>query len=619
MARSLTQGLPISRVEFGVSQAEAAARFTQHQQRTCNWLHAHSVLSRPPNSGASCLVPYYLPFWAFDVTLSAEVSGHIGFKAQAGTGTDMVWKEMEEPLQLSSHTQMQHTLPIMQTYASYTHTREIGEGAKLGAIFTPDDSSGADISSSSGSSSSNPNSSSTSADASSSSTSSSTASSSSSGEVACSFSGDGIQPTAVNGGGEGGIVTLEPPTMRQGIAWQLVYHALVHMFLREAEVAVKKATGAHEVKELHVKIQVHDRKARLLYLPAYVAHYQHGTRHRQGTTGIIVPQMFDALVGGTQNGSSKPADPNGGGEKSGAEPGFPGQAQCCGGSQPHVLHQGAAACGGGVAGAGLLAGELSLLLGAGPLSIIGAAEIATVAFITATLAGLWAQALPQIDRDRIAARQVRADGEFHKIYDAHESRTTAAAALEAAEAEARGLHAGTPKRDVSSDEYTQEPEQRACAEGLWRRQMSRRLERMRYVERRAEERVRRLAEAEVDARREQVFGRSSARRASASHIFGDEPGGGGGVNAAERFPSHRRDFLGYYKLLDIALEGEITSDTIKLAFKSSALKMHPDKFVREPAEEQRLANVRFQKLQIAYDVLRDPEKRSQYDRGQLMT
>lgn len=68
-------------------------------------------------------------------------------------------------------------------------------------------------------------------------------------------------------------------------------------------------------------------------------------------------------------------------------------------------------------------------------------------------------------------------------------------------------------------------------------------------------RVRRLAEAEVDARREQVFGRSSARRASASHIFGDEPGGGGGVNAAERFPSHRRDFLGYYKLLDIALEG----------------------------------------------------------------
>lgn len=52
-----------------------------------------------------------------------------------------------------------------------------------------------------------------------------------------------------------------------------------------------------------------------------------------------------------------------------------------------------------------------------------------------------------------------------------------------------------------------------------------------------------------------MFGRSSARRASASHTFGDEPGGGGGVNAAERFPSHRRDFLGYYKLLDIALEG----------------------------------------------------------------
>ncbi len=36
-----------------------------------------------------------------------------------------------------------------------------------------------------------------------------------------------------------------------------------------------------------------------------------------------------------------------------------------------------------------------------------------------------------------------------------------------------------------------------------------------------------------------------------------------------------------------------------------------------PQEEKR-AHYKFQKLQMAYDVLRDPEKRQSYDRGQLI-
>lgn len=54
-------------------------------------------------------------------------------------------------------------------------------------------------------------------------------------------------------------------------------------------------------------MQVQERHARLVMLPAYVAHYQYGTRIKQGTHGVIVPQMFHAIIGGTKEGESSRA------------------------------------------------------------------------------------------------------------------------------------------------------------------------------------------------------------------------------------------------------------------------------------------------------------------------
>jgi hypothetical protein len=51
-------------------------------------------------------------------------------------------------------------------------------------------------------------------------------------------------------------------------------------------------------------LQFHSRTARLLYLPAYVARYVYGTRYKQGTSGVIVPQIFSALIGGTRDGEA---------------------------------------------------------------------------------------------------------------------------------------------------------------------------------------------------------------------------------------------------------------------------------------------------------------------------
>jgi len=49
-------------------------------------------------------------------------------------------------------------------------------------------------------------------------------------------------------------------------------------------------------------LQIHSRTAELLYLPAYLAEYEYGSRYKRGTSGVTVPQLFQAVVGGTRTG-----------------------------------------------------------------------------------------------------------------------------------------------------------------------------------------------------------------------------------------------------------------------------------------------------------------------------
>ena len=51
---------------------------------------------------------------------------------------------------------------------------------------------------------------------------------------------------------------------------------------------------------------------------------------------------------------------------------------------------------------------------------------------------------------------------------------------------------------------------------------------------------------------------------------------------------------------------------LQAAFRGLALKNHPD---HVPESDRVVASRRFQKLNEAYSVLRDPVKRRQYDRG----
>jgi len=67
------------------------------------------------------------------------------------------------------------------------------------------------------------------------------------------------------------------------------------------------------------------------------------------------------------------------------------------------------------------------------------------------------------------------------------------------------------------------------------------------------------------------------------------------------------EYKDYYRAL--GLEKSATSDEIKKAYRKLARKHHPDVNPNDPEAEER-----FKEINEAYEVLRDPEKRSKYDR-----
>jgi curved DNA-binding protein len=65
------------------------------------------------------------------------------------------------------------------------------------------------------------------------------------------------------------------------------------------------------------------------------------------------------------------------------------------------------------------------------------------------------------------------------------------------------------------------------------------------------------------------------------------------------------DFQDYYKILSVAPDAD--SKTIKTAYRKLARKYHPDVSEHHEAEEK------FKQISEAYEVLKDPQKRAQYD------
>ncbi|MEG1509042.1 MAG: DnaJ domain-containing protein [Clostridia bacterium] len=67
----------------------------------------------------------------------------------------------------------------------------------------------------------------------------------------------------------------------------------------------------------------------------------------------------------------------------------------------------------------------------------------------------------------------------------------------------------------------------------------------------------------------------------------------------------------YYDLLGV--NKNATEQELKTAYRNQAKKYHPDKFSGQPDAEKKQAEDKFKEINHAYDVLSNPEKRSNYD------
>ena len=79
----------------------------------------------------------------------------------------------------------------------------------------------------------------------------------------------------------------------------------------------------------------------------------------------------------------------------------------------------------------------------------------------------------------------------------------------------------------------------------------------------------------------------------------------------------------YYKQLGFDMSVLAPTDAgpsnleVKTAFRKAAMQTHPDKIEAADEALRDVAAEKFKKLQEAYDVLKDPEQRRRYDRGEL--
>lgn len=331
--------------------------------------------------------------------------------------------------------------------------------------------------------------------------------------------------------------------------------ALRNIRRRQIDLAGAKV-GTDNARSLQVHLQVRNRKVELVYLPAYFLDYSHGT-----TINISqerVSEKFQALVAGTEAG------------------GVAGERHF---SPTKVQAATGAIC------SAVFALDFfgSPLLGLSPSSSPEFSLTSTV--VLSALSGVAARRAVNMKRQDV--EQKIADSE-EESYDYNR------------------LHDESIVQRVEENEWTRweesekwrwdQPYRKRWAADLFAKQTRRRKDLKDHLRRLQLQQMKEEEEARRQAARERRYGKRS------------NPAG----------LEYRRgvDFMGFYRLL--GLDDKMASATereVKEAFRKEAMRLHPDRNKGE--QNKKKAEEGFKKIQKAYAVLGDPEKRKLYHKGQI--
>eukprot|EP00884_Botryococcus_braunii_P003386 jgi/Botrbrau1/13048/Bobra.0187s0010.1 len=514
-------------VPFQVSLEEAHRVF--NQWHSSKWLSPGKLLSK----GSGTLIPVLLPFWLFEacrprrVHSNPWVSG--GLCLGCMEGDQLAYRRVPRyPWSMLS----------MQVYASYKYRRDLVKAAQVPGILSRSRQITA--------------------------------------EEAHALMARDVGWASREEQHED--VELDPPTMRQAIAWGFALRAIRRNEAEEASEALLATSGASSVRDVQVRVKTLRRRARLLYLPAYIATYTYGQLFNSHGERERVP--FQALISAL--------DPN----SVAAERHY----------SPQKVQLAAASMMGGLGLVGLAMGVSGLRSWMDLLNVHAAFWV----FIVCSAAGLAARMsaimLREMEEEK---RVVQEDSDFERFMG------MGVGPLDALDEQQEALRVVAEwRRWEEADKWRWDEEKRTrWAETLWRSQQKRHQDILRVRAELAAAEARQRAEADAEAARRARYGHGGHHtRFSAgvgSHFSGGRGAGG------------KKDFLGYYAMLGLDVSGgaAITTDDVKRAFREAALRWHPDRQKVEDGRASQQAHERFRKLRTAYEVLRDPASRADYDQG----
>eukprot|EP00887_Chlorella_sp_A99_P001330 scaffold14.g1330.t1 len=380
---------------------------------------------------------------------------------------------------------------------------------------------------------------------------------------------------------------LHLPTMRQAMAWELMVQAVREQELALARQWLKEQHATSHVRDVRVSLHFSHRAARLAFLPAFHLSYTYGETFN--AHGERVPEHFEALISGAAEGGV-------------AGPRHYSAARAAMGTGSALAL--------GALGASAVAAPL---VGMDPWSLVNI-ESGFAFFVGCSMAGALAVESRRLRQEEAELEKIVGMGLGPLDVGTQEQEVRGSVATPALTMNAQSLRSAAEWRrwEEAGKEHWDEGQRARWAEALFQGQHRRRTERARVHRRLVEEQARLQAEEQREERRRRRWGHAghhhAFRHGHAQHEHMFAGGRGGGL---------RSDFLGYYRLLGLDAAHGPSGEDIKRAFRVAALRCHPDRVRGGGEAERAAARERFQALSRAYQVLRDPERRRQYDRGEI--